>query len=122
MFIVGVAMVSWVTRTPAVRDAVGASTVQMGLILLGVSAGSMAGVLWSARLVSRIGTRPVILLGGASVIAGLAVIGVGQGTSGPCALLVYRQGRRYPVDQRVDPDASSNRPSSNFKVRMRATA
>ncbi|MFT3834341.1 MAG: hypothetical protein QM711_13630 [Micropruina sp.] len=28
-----------------------------------------------------------------------------QGTSGPCALLVYRQGRRYPVDQRVDPEA-----------------
>ena len=28
-----------------------------------------------------------------------------QGTSGPCALLVYRQGRRYPVEQRIDPDA-----------------
>lgn len=77
MFIVGVAMASWVTRTPAVRDAVGASTAQMGMILLGVSAGSMAGVLSSARLVSRIGTRPVILVGGASVIAGLAVIGIG---------------------------------------------
>lgn len=76
MFIVGVAMASWVTRTPAVRDAVGASTAQMGLILLGVSVGSMAGVLSSARLVRRAGTRPVIVLGGAAVIAGLAAIGI----------------------------------------------
>lgn len=76
MFIVGVAMASWVTRTPAVRDALGASTAQLGLILLGVSVGSMAGVLSSARLVRRVGTRPVILLGGAAVIAGLAAIGI----------------------------------------------
>ena len=58
------------------RDALGAPTAQMGLILLGVSVGSMAGVLSSARLVRRSGTRPVILLGGTSVIAGLAVTGI----------------------------------------------
>lgn len=74
MLIVGLGLASWVTRTPAVRDAVDASTAQMGLILFGLSIGSMVGVLASGPLVARIGTRPIALTGIALVTVGVAAI------------------------------------------------
>ncbi|MCX4851299.1 MFS transporter [Streptomyces sp. NBC_00893] len=77
-FLPGIAMSSWVTRTPDVRDQLGVSTGQMGMILFGLSVGSMAGILCSGRLVSRIGTRPVIALGTGLIIASMAVIGAGS--------------------------------------------
>ncbi|MCK1798434.1 MFS transporter [Streptomyces sp. XM4193] len=73
----GLAMSTWVTRTPDIRDMVGASTAQMGLILLGLSVGSMTGVLSSGTLVSRWGTRPVTLTGMTLVALSLPVIAVG---------------------------------------------
>ncbi|GAA2314109.1 MFS transporter [Streptomyces kunmingensis] len=77
-FLPGIAMSSWVTRTPDVRDQLGVSTGQMGLILFGLSVGSMTGILCSGRCVSRFGTRPVIALGTLLIIAGTIVIGVGS--------------------------------------------
>ncbi|WP_167409653.1 MFS transporter [Streptomyces africanus] len=71
-------MSSWVTRTPDVRDQLGLSTGQMGLVLFGLSVGSMIGILCSGRFVSRFGTRPVITLGTLLIIAGTVVIGVGS--------------------------------------------
>nr|WP_303714579.1 MFS transporter [Kutzneria buriramensis]WKX14589.1 MFS transporter [Kutzneria buriramensis] len=77
-FLPGIAMSSWVTRTPDVRDQLGLSTGQMGLVLFGLSVGSMIGILCSGRFVSRFGTRPVIALGTLLIIAGTVVIGVGS--------------------------------------------
>ncbi|AQZ63973.1 Putative transport protein/putative regulator [[Actinomadura] parvosata subsp. kistnae] len=74
----GIAMSSWVTRTPDLRDGLEASTAQMGLILFGLSLGSMIGVLCSGRLVSRFGTRPVMGVGTALIVAGLGVISAGS--------------------------------------------
>lgn len=76
-FLPGITISSWVTRTPDVRDLVGASTAQMGLILFGLSAGSMIGILSSGPLVARWGTRPVMAVGTLAVAAGAAVIGAG---------------------------------------------
>ncbi|MDG9706738.1 MFS transporter [Streptomyces sp. DH10] len=77
-FLPGIAMSSWVTRTPDVRDQLGLSTGQMGLVLFGLSIGSMSGILCSGRFVSRFGTRPVIALGTLLIIAGTVVIGLGS--------------------------------------------
>ncbi|MFI5681730.1 MFS transporter [Streptomyces cellulosae] len=77
-FLPGIAMSSWVTRTPDVRDQLHLSTGQMGLVLFGLSVGSMIGILCSGRFVSRFGTRPVIALGTLLIIAGTVVIGVGS--------------------------------------------
>ncbi|WP_330291249.1 MFS transporter [Streptomyces sp. NBC_00576] len=77
-FLPGIALSSWVTRTPDVRDQLGLSTGQMGLILFGLSVGSMIGILCSGRFVSRFGTRPVIALGTLLIIAGTVVIGAGS--------------------------------------------
>ncbi|MFJ7083058.1 MFS transporter [Streptomyces griseus] len=77
MLAIGVSMASWVARTPAVRDALEVSTGSMGLVLFGLSVGSMAGVLVSGGLVRRRGGRPVIALGAGLLVAGLAVIAGG---------------------------------------------
>ncbi|MGI5290893.1 MFS transporter [Nonomuraea polychroma] len=74
----GIAMSSWVTRTPDIRDGLEASTGQMGWILFGLSLGSMIGILCSGRLVSRYGTRPVIGVGTAMIVVSLAVISAGS--------------------------------------------
>lgn len=79
----GLSIASWVTRTPAIRDLVGASTAQMGLILLGLSAGSMLGILCSGALVSRFGARSVILVGMLGVVASMPVIGMGAASGAP---------------------------------------
>ena len=76
-FLNGIAISSWVTRTPDVRDLVGASTGQMGLILFGLSVGSMIGILASGPLVARWGTRPVMVVGTVAMAAGVAVVGLG---------------------------------------------
>ncbi|MEU1577532.1 MFS transporter [Streptomyces collinus] len=74
----GIAMSSWVTHTPAIRDALAVSTAQMGLILFGLSLGSMLGILASGRLVSRTGTRPVIFWATALLVLGMATISAGS--------------------------------------------
>ncbi|MFH9614526.1 MFS transporter [Streptomyces pratensis] len=73
----GLAISSWVTRTPDIRDQLGASTAQMGLVLFGLSVGSMLGILGSGALVARFGTRPVMGVGTALVILSMVVIGWG---------------------------------------------
>ncbi|MEU2420998.1 MFS transporter [Streptomyces sp. NPDC007851] len=76
-FAPGLTISSWVTRTPDVRDLLGASTAQMGLILFGLSVGSMLGILCSGTVVARWGARLVILVGTSAVAAGAVVVGAG---------------------------------------------
>ncbi|QHC57708.1 MFS transporter [Rathayibacter sp. VKM Ac-2760] len=76
MLVFGIGMASWVVRTPAVRDLLAASTAEMGLVLLGLSVGSMSGVLSSAAVVRRQGVRFTVVIGGASFVTGIALTGV----------------------------------------------
>ncbi|PUZ91549.1 hypothetical protein DC362_24770, partial [Acinetobacter nosocomialis] len=59
-FLPGLLMASWATRTPAIRDILSVSIAEMGGVLFGLSIGSMSGILCSAWLVKRFGTRNVI--------------------------------------------------------------
>lgn len=52
----GVTIASWITRTPDIRELPDAGPAVMGLVLAGLSIGSMAGILASGPLVSRFGT------------------------------------------------------------------
>ncbi|WP_051712807.1 MFS transporter [Actinoalloteichus caeruleus] len=72
----GISLASWVTRTPAIRDQLDATTGQMGLVLFGLSIGSMTGVISAATFVRRYGTRRVAAVSMLLMIAGLAVIGL----------------------------------------------
>lgn len=80
-FLPGLGLSSWVTRTPDVRDLLSASTAEMGLVLFGLSAGSMIGILGSGVLVSRFGTRPVATAGILATAISTPVIGAGAGLS-----------------------------------------
>ncbi|WP_233518378.1 MFS transporter [Streptomyces corynorhini] len=80
-FAPGLTISSWVTRTPDVRDLPSASTAEMGLILFGLSVGSMIGILCSGAFVARWGARPVIVFGTVGVAAGAGVMGVGAAMS-----------------------------------------
>ncbi|MEN2509865.1 MFS transporter [Gordonia polyisoprenivorans] len=73
----GIALSSWVTRTPDVRDAVHASTAQMGLILFGLSIGSMVSVLSAGPLVARFGTRSVAVNGTCCIAVSMPVVALG---------------------------------------------
>ncbi|MGO1539780.1 MAG: MFS transporter [Leucobacter sp.] len=73
----GLALASWVSRTPAIRDLISASTAEMGLVLFGLSVGSMVGVLSSGRLVARFGARRVSITGVTFVSASMPVVGIG---------------------------------------------
>ncbi|MEG1769711.1 MAG: MFS transporter [Comamonas sp.] len=76
-FIPGLALASWVTRTPAIRDGIQASIAEMGMVLLGLSLGSMTGVLCAGKLVGWRGTRWTALLGLWLVLASLVTMAAG---------------------------------------------
>lgn len=75
-FIPGLLMASWATRTPAIRDILSVSTAEMGIVLFGLSIGSMSGILCSAWLVKRFGTRAVIRTTMCCAILGMLVLSV----------------------------------------------
>lgn len=79
----GLCVPSWVTRTPAVRDLLDASTAQMGLVLFGLSVGSMVGILSSGPLVMRWGTRPVVATGSGLIVLAMPVIAIGAAAGLP---------------------------------------
>ncbi|MBK4994590.1 MFS transporter [Pseudomonas sp. S37] len=70
----GLTLATWVTRTPALRDGLQASTEQMGMILFGFSAGAMLGILSAGRIIGRFGANRVICLGLLGLSAGLCVL------------------------------------------------
>jgi len=85
--ICGVAMASWVARTPAIRDALGASTFQMGLIVFALAAGSIVGLTSSSYVLSRFGSAATIRADLIAAAAGLALTGIGA-TMATSALVV----------------------------------
>ncbi|MFK3709788.1 MULTISPECIES: MFS transporter [Leclercia] len=84
-FIPGLLMASWATRTPAIRDILSVSTAEMGIVLFGLSIGSMSGILCSAWLVKRFGTRTVIRTTMCCAIVGMILLSVALWFASPLA-------------------------------------
>ncbi len=84
----GLAFASFISRTPAIRDALGLSSAQLGLLLLCLSGGSIAGLPLSGPIVHRLGPGRTVLAGALSVALGLAllVVGLVTGVVFPAAL------------------------------------
>ena len=82
----GLSFASWAARTPDIRDLLGASTSEMGLVLFGLSAGSMVGILSSGALVVRLGARAVITGGALAIVASMPAVGIGAATSNSFAV------------------------------------
>jgi fucose permease len=73
----GVAFASFASRTPAVREALGLTTAQLGLLLLCMSAGSIAGLPLSGPIVHRFGTARGVLGGSLTLGIGLGFTALG---------------------------------------------
>jgi predicted MFS family arabinose efflux permease len=73
----GLAFASFISRTPALRDTLGLSSAELGLLLLCVSGGSIAGLPLSGPIVQRLGSGRAALAGAVSVGLGLAGLGAG---------------------------------------------
>jgi fucose permease len=73
-------MASWVVRTPAIRDQLSATTAEMGVVLLGLSVGSITGVVAGGPATAWRGARATMLSALLAVAASLAIIGVASVT------------------------------------------
>lgn len=73
----GISLAGWMARLPAVRDALHASTWQMGLLMVGLSIGSIVGLLSSSHLIASFGARRVITAAGPVNMVGLFGAGIG---------------------------------------------
>lgn len=73
----GLGLSSWVSRTPAIRDSLHASTAEMGWIVFGLAAGSIVGLVLSSHVLVVIGSVRTIVGAVAVAAAGLAVTGLG---------------------------------------------
>ena len=69
----GFLFAGWVVRIPAIKDQVGASAGQLGLALLGVSAGAVATMSLTGRLCRRFGSERVTVVTGVMLALSIAL-------------------------------------------------
>lgn len=77
-FISGLSFAAWVARVPAVRDSLTLSTAEVGILIFGLSAGSVLGLMVAAWLLQTLGARRAMTLSFTIAAAGLAVVGTGS--------------------------------------------
>ncbi|HYI53597.1 MAG TPA: MFS transporter [Microlunatus sp.] len=75
----GFALAAWVSRTPAVRDGLGASTGHMGWLIFAIAGGAIFGLVSAGALIGRFGARPVIRIALITAALGLLVVAIGAG-------------------------------------------
>ncbi|MFF2907196.1 MFS transporter [Paenibacillus sp. NPDC057934] len=84
----GFSTASWISRTPTIRDTLGATTNQMGWIIFGLAAGSILGLLGASHLIARYGGRFVMVTGLVVSAIGLFTVGIG-GSWLPLGIIVF---------------------------------
>ncbi|WP_271461033.1 MFS transporter [Pantoea leporis] len=75
----GFSLASWISRTPAIRNGLSASTEEMGFILFSFSSGCMAGILSAGKLLNQFSVKICSLLGMFLLSAGLMLLAAGLG-------------------------------------------
>ena len=84
----GIALASWVARLPATRDALGASTLDMGVLIFGLAFGSILGLLGSSHVVARLGARRTMRVAFVVAPVGFAIAGVAASV-GPSFVVIF---------------------------------
>lgn len=82
----GLIMASWLARLPAVRDALGLSPSDLGLVLLAGAVGALATVMVAGVVVTRFGGRVAMTLSACGSAGAFALLGLGS-TLGSVGLL-----------------------------------
>jgi fucose permease len=77
----GLAFASWLSRLPAVRDALALTPGQLGFLLLAMASGTVLSLPLSGLLVRGIGPARAVLLGGLAVTVGLLAVAGGLTTA-----------------------------------------
>ncbi|MCU1580159.1 MAG: transporter [Rhodoglobus sp.] len=84
----GMAIASWVSRLPAARDALQLGPAQVGLLIFGIAAGSIIGLVASSHIIAKLGAVATITWGMILTAAGLTVAGIGA-TVGPSFVVAF---------------------------------
>ena len=91
--VIGLGFGTWLSRLPAVRDELGASTLQMSIYGLCLAAGSVVGLLTAGRMVQRFGPRQLLAVTVAAQMVALpgavALLLAGTTPLGLIALFAY---------------------------------
>jgi predicted MFS family arabinose efflux permease len=84
----GIAVATWISRLPAIRDILGISVAEVGFLLFGLSAGAVSGLLGAAMVVHRLGARRTMVLTFVvgSLALGLLAVSVSLLVSFPLAI------------------------------------
>ncbi|MDG4810319.1 MFS transporter [Micromonospora sp. WMMD1120] len=83
----GLAVGSWFSRVPAVRDALNLTAGQLGLLLLAMSVGALLAMPTSGLLAQRLGAARTVTVATILVALGLTVAGVGATQTGSFAVV-----------------------------------
>jgi MFS family permease len=67
----GLDIATWLGRVPSVRDSLHASTLEMGLLVVGMSIGSIAGLTVAGHIVARLGAKRGVEIAAACLVAGM---------------------------------------------------
>ncbi len=97
-FVNGAMTASFIARAPQIRDRVGISVAELGLVLTLAAGFGLLGSLAAGRIVHALTTRRVMQIGGVVMVAGLCVIGAARH---PVVLLAGLAAFRF-VDVLVD--------------------
>ncbi|MEU5948152.1 MFS transporter [Micromonospora sp. NPDC047465] len=84
----GLAVASWFSRVPAVRDALGFSAGRLGLLLLAMSVGALLAMPTAGLVAQRLGTARTVALSTLLVAAGLTVAGAAGLAESPVGVAV----------------------------------
>lgn len=84
----GVAVASWTSRIPDVKQAMQLSPGQLSILLLAISAGSLCGLPLAGRIARALGTRRAVRLGLLLQLPGLFLVAAAIALHAPVAVLV----------------------------------
>ncbi|MFU8947250.1 MFS transporter [Mycetocola zhadangensis] len=75
----GLSIATWAARLPEIKTNLDVTTGSIGILILGMSAGSILGLMASAWIMARFGARTGMVMSLGCVALGLVLIGVGAG-------------------------------------------
>lgn len=107
----GFVFATWASRVPAVRDLLHASTQEMGVLLVGISAGSIAGLIAASHIVSKLGATRTILWVYSVVAVAMVVLGIVVSTVpsfGPIFIVLIIVGAASIVDVSMNLSGAAN--------------
>lgn len=84
----GLAMASWVSRLPAARDVLDVTPGQVGLLIVGISIGSIVGLVASSHIVARFGATATLTWGIVGIAIGILIAGLAV-TLGPSFAIAF---------------------------------